>query len=71
MGIPEMTLGWMNSSLSMNSAEAPGNWDFSSRDEKWRCCCNLQGCWGEKKGDTQVRSSTQVPLAQPHGDSVA
>lgn len=46
----------------MNSAEAPGNWGFSSRDEKCCCCC-LWGCWGERAGD-----STEVPLAQSHGD---
>lgn len=37
-GIPEMTLGWMNSSWSTNSAEAPGNCGFSS-DESKGCCC--------------------------------
>lgn len=43
-----MTLGWMNSSLSMNSAEAPGNWGLSSRDGK--CCCScLWGSWGERR----------------------
>lgn len=36
-GIPEMTLGWMNSRRSANSAEAPGNCGFSSRDGKSRC----------------------------------
>lgn len=53
-----MTLGWMNSSLSMNSAEAPGNWGLSSRDGK--CCCScLRGSWGERRVvvGTQVRSS--------------
>lgn len=37
-GIPEMTLGWMNSRWSTNSAEAPGNCGFSSVESKG-CCC--------------------------------
>lgn len=38
-GIPEMTLGWMNSSWSTNSAEAPGNCGFSSDESKGCCRC--------------------------------
>lgn len=38
-GIPEMTLGWMNSRWSTNSAEAPGNCGFSSDESKGCCRC--------------------------------
>lgn len=39
IGIPEMTLGWMNSRLSTNSADAPGNCGFSSDESKGCCSC--------------------------------
>lgn len=54
-----MTLGWMNSSLSMNSAEAPGNWGLSSRDGK--CCCScLWGSWGDRRVGAGVLMSGEA-----------
>lgn len=44
-GIPEMTLGWMNSSWSTNSAEAPGNWGFSSEESKGCCSWTTWKDW--------------------------
>lgn len=41
-GMPEMTLGSMNSSWSTNSAEAPGNCGFSSDESKGSCD---RGAW--------------------------
>lgn len=38
-GIPEMTLGSMNSRWSTNSADAPGNCGFSSDESKGCCRC--------------------------------
>lgn len=46
-GIPEMTLGWMNSRWSTNSADAPGNCGFSSDESKG--CCRCTACHVEYK----------------------